>query len=98
MASETSPIWWTATWATIKAQLIEEDGKIFVRKNCEKHGSFEDLLSIDPEFSRSVERRFPGRDYRTLGDVPESIATATSSVKYGRGAVLTIDRTPTAAT
>ncbi len=76
----------------IKAHLIEEDGKIFVRKNCEKHGSFEDLLSIDPEFSRSVERRFPGRDYRTLGD--DLIHRhGTSSVKYGRGAVLTIDLT-----
>ena len=44
----------------IKAHLIEEDGKIFMRKDCEKHGSFEDLLSIDPEFSRSIEARFRG--------------------------------------
>src|SRR5262249_8501975 len=59
---------------------------------CPTHGMFEDLLSIDPDFSKLVERRFPGRDFRTLGD--ELIHRhGTSSIKYGRGAVLTIDLT-----
>src|SRR6266851_4889801 len=52
----------------------------------------EDVLSIDPEFSRVIESRYPGRDFRTLGD--ELIHRhGTSSIKYGRGAVLTIDLT-----
>ena len=52
----------------IPATLVEEDGKIFIRKTCDKHGSFEDLLSVDSEWSRVIERRYPGRDFATLGD------------------------------
>ncbi len=76
----------------IKAHYFEEDNHIRVRKTCPDHGTFEDLISIDAEFSRKIESRFPGRDYRTLGD--ELIHRhGTSTIKYGRGAVLTIDLT-----
>ena len=76
----------------IKAKIVEEDGRIIIRKTCKQHGTFEDLLSIDPEFSRVIEGRFPGRDYRTLGD--ELVHRhGTSTIKYGRGAILTIDLT-----
>jgi uncharacterized radical SAM superfamily Fe-S cluster-containing enzyme len=76
----------------IKAHIVEEGGRIVIRKTCDTHGPFDDLLSIDPEFTRTVERRFPGRDFRTMGD--ELIHRhGTSSIKYGRGAVLTIDLT-----
>jgi tetraether lipid synthase len=76
----------------IRAQILEEDGRIVVRKTCKDHGMFEDLLSVDPEFSRVIESRYPGRDFRTLGD--ELIHRhGTSSIKFGRGAVLTIDLT-----
>ncbi|RMD95673.1 MAG: radical SAM protein [Calditrichaeota bacterium] len=76
----------------IKAHLLEENGQIIIRKTCEVHGTFEDLISIDPEFTRIIESRYPGRDFRTLGD--ELIHRhGTSSIKYGRGAVLTIDLT-----
>jgi 7,8-dihydro-6-hydroxymethylpterin dimethyltransferase len=76
----------------IRATLYEEDGAIRVRKTCPRHGTFEDLLSIDAEFSRRMEARFPGRDYQTLGD--ELVHRhGTSTIKYGRGAVLTIDLT-----
>jgi uncharacterized radical SAM superfamily Fe-S cluster-containing enzyme len=76
----------------IRARIVEEDGRIWIRKSCPEHGPFEDLLSIDPEFSRSIEGRFPGRDFGTLGD--ELIHRhGTSSIRYGRGAVLTIDLT-----
>ena len=76
----------------IKATLYEEDGKIRVRKTCPTHGTFEDLISMDAEFSRRIESRFPGRDFATVGD--ELVHKhGTSSVKYGRGAVLTIDLT-----
>jgi uncharacterized radical SAM superfamily Fe-S cluster-containing enzyme len=76
----------------IKARILEENGRLLVRKTCKEHGTFEDLLSIDPEFTRLVEGRYPGRDFRTLGD--ELIHRhGTSTIKYGRGAVLTIDLT-----
>jgi uncharacterized radical SAM superfamily Fe-S cluster-containing enzyme len=76
----------------VKARISEENGKLVIRKTCRDHGTFEDLLSIDPEFSRVIESRYPGRDFRTLGD--ELIHRhGTSSIKFGRGAVLTIDLT-----
>ncbi len=76
----------------IKARIVEENGRILIRKTCSIHGTFEDLLSIDPKFTRIVEKRYPGRDFATAGD--EKIHRhGTSSIKYGRGAVLTIDLT-----
>ncbi len=76
----------------IKATLYEENGAIRVRKTCPEHGTFEDLISIDPEFTRRTESRFPGRDFQTFGD---SLIHhhGTSTIRYGRGAVLTIDLT-----
>jgi uncharacterized radical SAM superfamily Fe-S cluster-containing enzyme len=76
----------------VKARILEEDGRLVIRKTCPDHGTFEDLLSIDPEFSRIIEARYPGRDFRTFGD--DLIHRhGTSTIKYGRGAVLTIDLT-----
>jgi tetraether lipid synthase len=76
----------------IKAQIREENGRVVIRKECQEHGLFEDLLSLDPEFSRLIETRYYGRDYRTLGD--ELVHRhGTSSIKYGRGTVLTVDLT-----
>ncbi len=76
----------------IKARISEDEGRLVIRKTCPQHGIFEDLLSIDPEFSRVIESRYPGRDFRAIGD--ELIHRhGTSTIKYGRGAVLTIDLT-----
>ncbi len=76
----------------IKAELLEEDGRILIRKVCEKHGPFEDLLSTDPAFTRRIESLFFGRDFETTDD--QTIHRhGTSSIKYGRGAVLTVDLT-----
>jgi hypothetical protein len=52
----------------IKAQIIERDGKIWMVKDCVKHGHFEDLISIDPEFSQHLEEVFPGRDIKAHND------------------------------
>jgi 7,8-dihydro-6-hydroxymethylpterin dimethyltransferase len=76
----------------IKALFYEEDNQVKVKKTCPLHGSFEDLLSIDAAFSRKIESRFPGRDFRTFGD-QHLHKHGSSSIKYGRGAVLTIDLT-----
>ncbi len=76
----------------IKAQIIERDGKILMVKDCPKHGHFEDVMSVEVEFFRHLEEMFPGRDMRAHND--ERLHNhGTSTVKYGRGSVLTIDLT-----
>jgi 7,8-dihydro-6-hydroxymethylpterin dimethyltransferase len=76
----------------IKAQLVEESGRILIRKACEKHGAFEDVLSTNPDFARRIESLFFGRDFQTLQD--EGIHKhGSSAIQYGRGTVLTVDLT-----
>jgi 7,8-dihydro-6-hydroxymethylpterin dimethyltransferase len=76
----------------IKAQIIERDGKILMVKDCPTHGHFEDVMAIDTAFFRHLEEVFPGRDIRAHND--EKLHNhGTSTVKHGRGSVLTIDLT-----
>ena len=68
-------------------------GKILMVKDCEKHiGHFEDVMSIDTDFSRHLEEVFPGRDIVAHND-EKLHHHGSSTVKYGRGSVLTIDLT-----
>ncbi len=76
----------------IKAQIIERDGRILMVKDCPVHGHFEDVISIDPAFFRHLEETFPGRDIRAHND--EKLHNhGSSTIKHGRGSVLTIDLT-----
>ena len=76
----------------IKAQIIERDGKILMVKDCPKHGHFEDVMAIDPAFFQHLEEVFPGRDIRAHND--EKLHNhGTSTIKHGRGSVLTVDLT-----
>ena len=76
----------------IKAQIIERDGKIVMVKDCPQHGHFEDVMSTDPAFFKHLEESFPGSDIRAHND--EKLHNhGSSTIKYGRGAVLTIDLT-----
>src|SRR4051812_27287591 len=76
----------------IKAQIIERDGKILMVKDCPKHGHFEDVMAIDTEFFQHLEEVFPGRDIRAHND--EKLHNhGTSTIKHGRGSVLTTDLT-----
>src|SRR5438270_331923 len=76
----------------IKAQVIERDGKILMVKDCPIHGHFEDVMAIDTAFFKHLEDVFPGRDIRAHND--EKLHNhGTSTVRYGRGAVLTVDLT-----
>jgi hypothetical protein len=75
----------------IKAQIVERDGKVIVEKTCPRHGTFVDTLAINPAFLRRIESLFPGRDFPAVTDGLHNHGT--SSIKYGRGAVLTIDLT-----
>jgi tetraether lipid synthase len=76
----------------IKAQIIERDGKILMVKDCDKHGHFEDVMSNDPAFFKHLEEVFPGRDIRAHND-EKLHKHGTSTIKHGRGSVLTIDLT-----
>ena len=75
----------------IKATIVEEDGKILMKKDCPEHGHFEDVMSNDPAFFKRLESLYPGRDFVIPKDGLHEHGT--SSIKYGRGAVLTIDLT-----
>ena len=61
-------------------------------KDCPKHGHFEDVMAIDTAFFRHLEEVFPGRDIRAHND-EKLHHHGTSTVKHGRGSVLTIDLT-----
>jgi 7,8-dihydro-6-hydroxymethylpterin dimethyltransferase len=76
----------------IKAQIVEREGKILMVKDCPKHGHFEDVMSIDAQFSKHLEDVFPGRDIVAHND-EHLHHHGSSTVKYGRGSVLTIDLT-----
>jgi uncharacterized radical SAM superfamily Fe-S cluster-containing enzyme len=76
----------------IKAQIIERDGKILMVKDCPKHGHFEDVMAIDTGFFKHLEETFPGRDIRAHND-EKLHHHGSSTVRHGRGAVLTIDLT-----
>src|SRR5215216_8114589 len=75
----------------ITANIFERDGKVIVEKTCPIHGTFVDTLAINPAFLRRLESLFPGRDYRAVTDRLHNHGT--SSIKYGRGSVLTVDLT-----
>jgi 7,8-dihydro-6-hydroxymethylpterin dimethyltransferase len=75
----------------VRAHIVEEDGAIVMTKTCAKHGTFRDVMSIDPAFTACVEGRFPGRDF--VSPATKLRNHGTSSIKYGRGAVLTVDLT-----
>ena len=76
----------------IKADIIERDGKILMVKGCPKHGRFEDVLAIDPDFLKHIEANFPGRDIVAHND-KDLHNHGSSTIRYGRGSVLTVDLT-----
>ncbi len=76
----------------IKAQIVEQNGRIIMQKHCEKHGTFEDILSTNPTFTRRIENLFFGRDFRCADDA-QVHRHGNSTIQYGRGAVLTVDLT-----
>jgi uncharacterized radical SAM superfamily Fe-S cluster-containing enzyme len=76
----------------IKATIIERDGKILMVKDCPQHGHFEDVMAMDTEFFKHLEESFPGSDMQAHND--EKLHDhGSSTIKYGRGSVLTVDLT-----
>ena len=76
----------------IKARIIERDNQVWMVKECPIHGKYEDLMAIDSKFLSWIEANFPGRDIRAHND--EDLHNhGTSTIKHGRGSVLTVDLT-----
>jgi uncharacterized radical SAM superfamily Fe-S cluster-containing enzyme len=75
----------------IKARIVEHDNHVYMEKECPAHGPFRDLMAMDANFLRRIESLYPGRDFRMAPDALHNHGT--SSIKYGRGAVLTVDLT-----
>src|ERR1019366_3148046 len=75
----------------VRAQILEKDGALVMTKTCEKHGECEDVISVDLPFTARIERLFPGRDI--VSPASKLRDHGTSTIKYGRGAVLTVDLT-----
>jgi len=76
----------------IAAEIIEEAGRILMRKACEKHGPFEDVLSNHPAFFRRIESLGFGQDFDCAGD--EAVHDhGVNSIRTGRGTYLIVDLT-----
>jgi 7,8-dihydro-6-hydroxymethylpterin dimethyltransferase len=75
----------------IPADIVEEANRIVMKKVCPDHGAFEDVISIDPAFLKRLEDLFPGRDVEMTPDKLHDHGSST--IKYGRGGVLTVDLT-----
>jgi uncharacterized radical SAM superfamily Fe-S cluster-containing enzyme len=76
----------------IKAQIVEENGQVVMKKTCPTHGEFVDVMATDPKFLARIESLFYGRDFKAAED-KHVHHHGTSDIKFGRGAVLTVDLT-----
>ena len=76
----------------IEAEILEEGGRILMRKACERHGPFEDTLSNHPDFFRKMERLAFGRDFECADDCKVH-GHGPNSVRSGRGTFLIVDIT-----
>ena len=65
----------------IKAQIVEDNGQVVMRKNCRSTARFEDVMSTDPAFLERIESLFFGRDFRAAED-KDVHRHGTSNIKF----------------
>src|SRR5262252_4012820 len=76
----------------IAAEILEEAGRVLMRKACKQHGPFEDVLSNHPAFFRRMETLGFGQDFNCAGD--EAVHNhGPNSIRTGRGTYLIVDLT-----
>jgi hypothetical protein len=76
----------------IDAEIVEECGRVLMRKVCEKHGPFEDVLSNHPDFFQRMECLAFGTDFECTDD--QGVHNhGPNSIKAGRGSYLIVDLT-----
>ncbi|MFN0121432.1 MAG: radical SAM protein [Blastocatellia bacterium] len=76
----------------IKATIINRDNEIWMIKDCPIHGHIEDMMAVDAKFLEHIESVYPGRDIDAHND-EKLHKHGSSTIKHGRGSVLTIDLT-----
>jgi 7,8-dihydro-6-hydroxymethylpterin dimethyltransferase len=76
----------------IKATIIERNNEIWMIKDCPVHGHIEDMMAMDAKFLQHIESMYPGRDIDAHND-DHVHHHGSSTIKYGRGSVLTVDLT-----
>ncbi len=76
----------------IQAQIVEEAGHVLMRKICDKHGPFEDLLSENVAFFKRMESLYQGQDFRCRDDAAVH-HHGCSTIRFGRGSFLVFDLT-----
>src|SRR5690348_9356677 len=76
----------------IEAEILEEGGRILMRKACEKHGPFEDGLSNHPDFFRRMESLAFRRDFECADDCNVH-GHGPNSISSGRGTFHVVDIT-----
>ncbi|HEU0179635.1 MAG TPA: radical SAM protein [Blastocatellia bacterium] len=76
----------------IKATIIERNNEIWMIKDCPIHGHIEDMMAMDAKFLEHIEAMYPGRDIDAHNDAHVH-HHGSSTIKYGRGSVLTVDLT-----
>ena len=75
----------------VRARIEQRGDTLVMTKTCRKHGPVEDVLSVDLAFTERIERLFPGRDF--VAPKTKLRDHGTSTIRYGRGSVLTVDLT-----
>lgn len=73
----------------VEAEVIEEAGRVLLRKSCDRHGSFEDTLASNAQFFWRMERLYPGCD----DERSDTNVHGIHAVRYGRGSYVLIDLT-----
>ena len=76
----------------VAAQIVESNGQVFVRKRCDQHGEFQDLVASDAEFYKRIEKLAvpPEREYRPDEAVHDH---GLLRVQYGTGTFIIFDLT-----
>src|SRR5207244_2815615 len=72
--------------------IIERDGQVWMVKDCPLHGHYEDMMAVNSKWLSWIERQYPGRDIPAHND-EDLHKHGSSTVRYGRGSVLTVDLT-----
>jgi 7,8-dihydro-6-hydroxymethylpterin dimethyltransferase len=76
----------------VGAAIVEESGRVLMRKTCDIHGPCEDVLSTDAAFFRRIESLYVGRDVDCADD-RDVHDHGVVSIRTGRGLALIVDLT-----
>jgi len=76
----------------IDAEIVEEAGRILMRKACDRHGPFEDVLATNAAFFKRMESLYTGGDFECTDDASVH-DHGPLAIRSGRGMMLVFDLT-----